>query len=216
MRGAFFLSEPGRYIELTAAAQPLAAGAGRSLARRIWHGRSPTPDALRKWAEQLARESPQPPGRVHQLGRFEDESALAALRVSLPADLAAALRAQLEWYGCRGAGFHTDAHYDAVIFGAWCLAGPPRDIAFGGLRIPCTAGDLVVFDPFQPHAVLDPGQALYRREHYADAPASVFAGFELELSEPVRNRFGIGPVEPGAFSIGSATAVDAETGRIVR
>ena len=199
------------------AAPPLSAGAGRSLARRIWHGRAPASPALRQRAEQLGLESPQQPGRVHQLGRFEDERAFQALHRSLPTGLAAALRPQFEWYGCRGAGFHTDAHYDAVLFGAWCLAGLPRDIAFdGGVRLRCAAGDLVVFDPFQPHAVLDPGQPLYRRECYEGAPASVFAGFELELSDAVRQCFGIGEAEPGAFSIGSATAVNAETGQIVR
>ena len=175
------------------------------------------PAVLRQRAEQLALETPQLPGRVHQLGRFEDENTLQALHTSLPAALATALRGQFEWYACRGAGFHTDAHYDAVLFGAWCLAGPPRDIAFdGGMRLRCAAGDLVVFDPFLPHAVLDPGQPLYRRERYEGAPASVFAGFELELSDPVRQCFGIGPAEPGAFLIGSATAVNAETGQIVR
>ncbi len=211
------MTASGRFVELAGATPPLSAGAGRSLARRVWHGQAPASAALRQRAGQRGLESPQLPGRVHQLGRFEDENAFHALHTSLPTALAAALRAQFEWYGCRGAGFHTDAHYDAVLFGAWCLAGPPRDIAFDGrTRLRCAAGDLVVFDPFQPHAVLDPAQPLYRREHYEGAPASVFAGFELELSDPVRQCFGIGPAEPGSFSIGSATAVNAETGQIVR
>jgi hypothetical protein len=63
--------------------------------------------------------------------------------------------------------------------------------------------------------VLDPGEGCYQRERYTAAPANVFIGFELELTTLVRQRFGIGPAEPGAFSIGSATAVNAETGQIV-
>jgi hypothetical protein len=213
-RGAFFLSD-GRFIELPAA-PPMSAGAIRALARRIWHGRAPVPASWQRRAAQLAQETPQLPGRVHPQGRFEDEALWQALSACLPDDLAAALRRPFEWYGCRGAGFHTDAHYDAVLFGAWCLAGPERDIVLAsGPRIRCAWGELAVFDPFQPHAVLDPDEGCYLRERYAAAPANVFLGFELELTTLVRHRFAIGPAEPGAFSIGSATAVNAETGQIV-
>jgi len=41
-------------------------------------------------------------------------------------------------------------------------------------------------------------------------------GFELDLTAAAREAFGIGPAEAGAFSIGSATAVNAETGDFVR
>ncbi|HEX4584662.1 MAG TPA: hypothetical protein VH183_07520 [Burkholderiaceae bacterium] len=194
----------------------MSAGPYRALARRIWHGRTQVPEPLVQRAEQLVQETPQTPGRVHPLGRFEDEEGWQALRRCLPEPLAASLSRQFEWYGCRGAGFHTDAHYDTVLFGAWYLAGPARDVVLAGLQLPCEAGDVVVFDPFQPHAVLDPGHARYDRGHYAAAAASVFLAFEIELAAPVRERFGIGPAVPGAFSIGSATAVNAETGQIVR
>jgi len=196
----------------------MAAGASRGLARRIWHGRLPIPPELGRCAAQLAQQTPATPGRVHTLGRFADESALLTLRAGLPAAFGSALRPEFEWYGCKGAGFHTDAHYDAVLFGAWLLAGPPRDIAFAEppLRLACSAGDAVVFDPFQPHAVLDPGEAGYERGRYLPAAPNVFLGFELELTDIVRRQFGIGPAETGAFSIGSATPVNAETGQIVR
>ena len=215
-RGAFFLSD-GRSIELAARA-PMSAGADRSLARCIWHARALVPPGLVRQAEQVAERTPASPGRVHGLGQFQDEGTWRALKACLPAHLAAALRGQFEWYGCRGAGFHTDAHYPSVLFGAWNLAGPARDIVFADpwLRVACASSELVIFDPFQPHAVLDPGEERYRRERYPEAAASVFLGFELELTAAVRQQFGVGPAEPGALSISSATVVNAETGRIER
>ena len=56
----------------------------------------------------------------------------------------------------------------------------------------------------------------YDRERYAGAAASLFLAFEIELTGPVRERFGIGPAGPASFAVGSATAVNAETGDIVR
>lgn len=196
----------------------MSAGASRTLARRVWHGRTCAPMPLRQRAEQLAATAPQVPGRVQPLGRFEDPAAWQLLSACLPLQVGQGLRPAFEWYACRGAGFHTDAHYDSVLFGAWCLAGPARELvlAQGGLRLACGVDDLVVFDPFEPHAVLDSGQVLYDREHFSGAPASVFLGFEIELIDPVRERFRIGPAEPGAFVIGGSTAVNAETGVIVR
>jgi hypothetical protein len=196
----------------------MAADVSRSLARRIWHARVAIPAPLGRRAAQLAEETPADPGRVHDLGRFQDEGAWQALSACLPEHLGAALSRQFEWYGCRGAGFHTDAHYPSVLFGAWCVAGPPRDIVFAHpwLRIACANCELVVFDPYQPHAVLDPGEERYLRQRYVAAAANVFVGFELELTAPVQREFGIGPAEPGAFAISSATAVNAETGRFVR
>jgi hypothetical protein len=207
----------GRFVELETAT-PFSAGVSRALARRIWHGRIPVPAQLGREAALLAGKTPETPGRVHSLGRFEDETAWQALEGSLPQPLGASLRRPFEWYACRGAGFHTDAHYEGVLFGAWCLAGPERDVVFAsaGPRLACAPGDLVVFDPFQPHAVLDRGQTRYDRDHYAAAAASVFLGFELHLDAAARERFGIGPPGAGSLAIGSATAVNAETGQIVR
>jgi hypothetical protein len=205
----------GRFVELHGA-RAMSAGPYRALARRVWHGKAPVPAALCQRAAQLAEKTPELAGRVHELGRFADEAGWLALNACLPAKAAAALRRPFEWYGCRGAGFHTDAHYDAVLFGAWCLAGPDRDVVFAGsgLRLKCAVGELVVFDPFQPHAVLDQGQAHYDHDRYAGSRASVFLGFELELTAAVHDQFGIGPAQPGAIAISSATVVNAETGTI--
>jgi len=197
----------------------MSADAARGLGWRIWRGRGKASASLKQRAALLAEAVPQIPGRVHELGRFEDRSVLQALQACLPEPLAAAVRPTFEWYGCRGAGFHTDSHYNAVLFGAWGLAGPERDILFAGadgLYLRCAAAGLVVFDPFVPHAVLDPDQARYDRGRYAGAAANVFLGFEVGLTAPACAAFGIGPAEPGAFAIGSATAVNAETGAFVR
>jgi hypothetical protein len=211
----------GHLIELRAAG-PLSADGCRSLARFVWRAEGVVPASLERQAAQLAEGAPDSPGRVNDLGRFvdetADETARRALCACLPERFVDALRPPLQWYACRGAGFHTDAHYSSVLFGAWYLAGPARDLAFAepALQFACPIGGLVVFDPFQPHAVLDPGQNRYDRPRYVGAPASVFLGFELELTAAVSEHFGIGPAAAAAFLISTSTAVNAETGRLSR
>jgi hypothetical protein len=155
-------------------------------------------------------------GRVHGLGRLAGGSIHSALAAALPPDLRDSLRSEFEWYACRGAFFHNDAHYGAVLFGAWCVAGPPREIVFAraGARCPAGPGDWVVFDPFEPHAVLDRGDEFYRRERYEGAPASLFLGFELQLDERVRQAFGIVPAPAGAAVLASSIPINAETGAL--
>jgi hypothetical protein len=156
------------------------------------------------------------PGRVLGLGRFEDQALRDALAASMPSPLGHSLRAGFEWYACRGAFFHHDAHYGGVLFGAWCVGGPRREIVFSrsGIRVAARVGDWVAFDPFEPHAVLDTGALRYVREHYADAPVSLFVGFELDLDDSVRRAFGIGPAAHGATVLASHVAVNAESGAL--
>jgi hypothetical protein len=156
------------------------------------------------------------PGRVHGLGRFGSSEVRAALAAALPARLRDSLRSKFEWYACRGAFFHNDAHYGEVLFGAWCVAGPKREIVFAraGARVPAGPGDWVVFDPFEPHAVLDTGTERYQRAHYDRAPVSLFLGFELELDEGVRRAFGIGPALAGSPVLASSVAINAESGEL--
>ena len=156
------------------------------------------------------------PGRVHGLGRFVADDVRAALAGALPAGLRSSLRGEFEWYACRGAFFHTDAHYGEVLFGAWCVAGPRREIVFArhGARLPAVPGNWVVFDPFEPHAVLDAGMDHYERRHYDRSPVSLFLGFELELDACVRQAFGIGLPRTGAPLLASSVAVNAETGAL--
>jgi len=153
---------------------------------------------------------------VYSLGRFRDDALRSLLAEALPPELRGALRLDFEWYACRGAFFHNDAHYGGVLFGAWCAAGPPREIVFSrlGLRAPAAPGDWTVFDPFEPHAVLDSGTAEFRRDHYEGAPVSLFIGFELELVDTVCRNFGIAPPAPGSTILSSAVAIHAENGRI--
>jgi hypothetical protein len=152
-------------------------------------------------------------GRVQSGGTWTDAEAFRRLRAAL-APCGDALRQRFEWYVCRGAFFHTDAHYADVLFGVWYLAGPPVELVFPRprLRMPLTPGMAAVFDPFEVHGVLKPGASGYQPADYAGSPPSVMAGFELELSERVREHFGIGAPESGARVVGSTTRVAAATG----
>jgi hypothetical protein len=156
------------------------------------------------------------PGRVHSLGEFTDGASHRLLAATLPADCALRLRERFEWYTCRGAGFHNDAHYADVLFGAWCIAGPPREIVFPRAmrRIPAEIGDVVIFDPFEPHAVLDPGQDRYARERYEGAAPSLFIGFEIELDAAAIQAFGIDQAPSTGVNLSSSVPINAETGAL--
>src|SRR5512147_2260643 len=89
-----------------------------------------TPMLATAAAQALARAGELPVGRVVSSGRWRDRATYAQLARQLPAALAPHLREDFEWYACRGAFFHNDAHYGQVLFGAWCIDGPAREIAF--------------------------------------------------------------------------------------
>ena len=183
----------------------------RGSAARLLVGRMPPPPVPLPDATAVVA-----PGRVHGLGRSADPRIHADLTAALPAALRSSLRRQFEWYACRGAFFHNDAHFGGVLFGAWCLGGPPREIVFAraNARCPAGPGDWVAFDPFEPHAVLESGASRYRRDRYEEAPVSLFLGFELELDEPVRQAFAIGPAPATAAVLASSVAINAETGTL--
>ena len=188
-----------------------AQAADRGTASRLLAGWLAVPDISLPDTRQASL-----PGRVHGLGRFASAEVRAALAGALPAELRQSLRSEFEWYACRGAFFHNDAHYGGVLFGAWCVDGPPREIVFARTAARCRAepGDWVVFDPFEPHAVLDRGAGVYRRARYEGAPASLFLGFELQIDERVRSVFGIGPAPAQAPVLASSVAINAETGAL--
>lgn len=188
------------------------AGGRRSSATRLLAGSLALPPELREAANPVAF-SATVPGRVVSGGTFELAEAHAALAAALGSVLAPSLRRSFEWYVCRGAFFHNDAHYDGVLFGVWCVAGPPREVVFPrlGLRVSVAPGDWAVFDPFEPHAVLDPGAPTYDRVPYANARPSVFAGFEIELNEATCAAFAIAEDAPG-IELSSRTRINAETG----
>ncbi len=207
------------FIELPAAAARCEGqDGGRASARRIWVAHLAPSAAVAESAHRIEAECPQPPGRVHGLGDFVDPAAHRSLLARLPASSGLRLRERFEWYACRGAGFHNDAHYDGVLFGAWCVLGPARQIVFAraSMRVGAAIGDLVVFDPYEPHAVLDPERAQYSREHYEGAPPSVFVGFEIELDAAARAAFGVGAAPASGPVLSSAIPINAETGALPR
>jgi hypothetical protein len=206
-----------RFIAICAVPAICAAeGASRSTARCLWTARLEPPATLVARTPAVLERCPSLAGRVHGLGSFADAGIHAALAAQLPCGLGAELRERFEWYACRGVGFHTDAHYGGVLFGAWCVAGPPREIAFSraGVRVGAAVGDCTIFDPFEPHAVLDPGQSTYTREHFQNAPASLFLGFEIVLDDAARAAFGIGAAASSGVLLASSVAVNAETGAL--
>lgn len=160
-------------------------------------------------------------GRVLSGGIIENAAhanlVRAALTAALPTPLLVHLRSRFEWYGCRGAAFHNDAHYADVLFGAWCIDGPARQIVFPRVatRINAAAGDWIVFDPFEPHAVLLPGRDRYQSDDYhAGDAASVFLAFELDLAQPLREIFLIGSGAERSLLLASRVPIHAETGAI--
>jgi hypothetical protein len=187
-----------------------ATGLARALARKVGHARSlaglPEPPAAQASV----------PGRVSSAGVWRDGKVHAALAAIVGPALVPALRTQFEWYLTRGAFFHNDAHYEGVLFGIWCVAGPPAELVLPrlGLRFDASPGALTVFDPFEVHGVLRPGRSTYAADDYQDAVPSVFVGFELELTPLVATAFEVGPacVAP---TLSSATRINAATGAVV-
>jgi hypothetical protein len=155
-----------------------------------------------------------PVGRVESLGGFEDTEVEHELRRGLPEIFVSFARSRLEWYACRGAFFHNDAHYDGVLFGIWSILGPARDIVFPriGCRLSSAVGEMVVFDPFEPHGVLDAAALSYRAQDYEGTEPSVFLGFEIELSAQVRDAFGIAPARERVPTLSSRIAINPENG----
>lgn len=191
--------------------------AARGSAGALLEGTVPlAPSLQRVAAAALSGAGRLDPGRVASLGPWRDQAALGQLRAALPPSLAPSLRESFEWYACRGACYHTDAHYADVLFGAWCVLGPSRELVFARLktRVDATPGALCVFDPFEPHAVLETNQWIYAREHYEDSAASVFLGFELALSMEVAVFFGIGRAPDAGPRLSSRVRVNAESGAI--
>lgn len=203
---------PVEFIAHEAPPLACASAAGtRPIAQRLARGQHPPEHALIMAAREVAR-SAGPPGRVQSGGTFRDASVSTQIASALGPALASALKETLEWYVCRGAHFHNDAHYGDVLFGVWCVLGPPADLVFAraGLRIAAGPGCLAVFDPFEVHGVLSPSRARYSADDYLDAEPSVFVGFELALPL-VREVFGVNEISD-ARVISSQTRIDAVSG----
>ena len=189
-------------------------GAARSLAAAAAIGAC-TPDAtLRSRARQIA-DSNAAVGKVHAGGTWQDPSVQAHLAESLGTRLGPSLREGFEWYYCRGAFFHNDAHYEARLFGIWYIDGPQIEFVFprAALRIAAAPSSVVVFDPFEVHGVVAPGLNTYAASDYQDAEASVFVGFELDITLAIADAFGIQDGARGHV-ISSRTRIDATSGAI--
>ena len=190
------------------------AGAPRSLASRLWYTHAPPESELRVLARAAALRLHGPVGRVESAGSFEDADTYAALRTALPETFAAFAKPRLEWYGCRGAFFHNDAHYAGVLFGVWSVWGPPRELVFPRVnrRLPAGIGAVVVFDPYEPHGLLDAGAGLYHAPDYEGCEPNLFVGFEVTLASQVREAFGIESAGGRGFTLSSRIAINPESG----
>ncbi len=200
-------------------APPLLAGSAsalRSVARRVATSVAPPPHDLTVRANAVESAAAPAVGRVQSGGTWHDAHTRTALELALHPLPPRALRPTFEWYVCRGAYFHTDAHYADVLFGVWYIAGPSVDIVFARtrLRVAARAGTIVVFDPFEVHGVLRPGASEYRADDYSDSGTSVFVGFELELDDAVRATFDVRAPAVGARLVSSGTRVKATTGAL--
>jgi hypothetical protein len=192
-----------------------AAGAARLIARTIAAGQSAPDEALSQRAHAIARPAGAVTGKVHALGAWHDRAVHAQLAETLGTPLGAALRPHFEWYSCRGAFFHNDAHYDARLFGVWCIAGPAMDLVFprAAVRLAIRPGHFVVFDPFEVHGVLIPEAEVYNSSDYHDAATSMFLGFELDITPSVADAFGI-RVGAQGYVISSRSRINAVNGAI--
>jgi len=154
-------------------------------------------------------------GKVHSAGNWQDAAVRQQLANALGTRLGSALRPEFQWYYCRGAFFHNDAHYDARLFGVWYINGPPMQLVFprAALRVDIARSNVVVFDPFEVHGVLAPGSRTYAASDYQTVSASVFVGFELDINDDVAHAFNIDNDMTGQV-ISSKTRIDPATGAI--
>ena len=189
-------------------------GAVRSIAKAISVGTCAPDAALCERAREVAQHAVAV-GKVHAGDTWRDLAVHQQLAETLGTRLGPALRPDFEWYYCRGAFFHNDAHYDARLFGVWCIEGPPMLLVFprAALRVPVAQGSVVVFDPFEVHGVLAPGCRTYAANDYQSAEASAFVGFELDITPTVADAFDI-QAEVSGHVISSRTRINASSGAI--
>jgi hypothetical protein len=202
------------FLELNAPASLAGSATSlRPMARRVATAIATPPPELAANASATGNREPAI-GHVQSGGTWSDDLVHTALAQALNPLSGHALRRTFEWYQCRGAFFHTDAHYPDVLLGVWYVEGPPVDIVFAraALRIDARPGTIVVFDPFEVHGVLRPGATEYHVDDYVGWAVSVFVGFELELDDTVREAFKLAAPAAGARLVSSSTRVMPTTG----
>jgi hypothetical protein len=106
------------------------------------------------------------------------------------ADYESSVATRIDWLASRGAGFHNDVarHWSRSLF--WVLALDVDAVEFvmphAGVRVPLSAGDLVVFDPAMAHGLCRPGDAgVALAESFAgdDAGRQLFLTGEMRLGD---------------------------------
>lgn len=189
-----------------------AAGTTRSIADKLAFGHCAADSALQTRARDLG-DPTSIAGRVYSGGAWRDGAAHAQLAAVLGETLGSALRADFEWYCCRAAFFHNDAHYEGRLFGTWCIAGPALELVFprAAVRLPGAPDAVTVFDPFEVHGILAPGAQYFYATDYEEIEPSLMLGFELDLTPQVAMAFGIKPGAAGRV-ISSRTRIDASSG----
>ncbi len=188
-----------------------ASGSTRSIASKIAFNCCLPDDSLEARANEERHAADA--GRVYSSGVWRDAGAQRRLVDALGPALAGGLHDDFEWYRCRGAFFHNDAHYDNRLFGVWCISGPPADLVFprASLRIDITPGNIAVFDPFEVHGILLRDATHFSATDYEAVAATVLLGFELDLTAEIAAAFGIAAGINGPM-ISSRTRISAATG----
>jgi len=189
-----------------------AAGTARSIADKIAFGHCPASAALQTRARDL-RDPTSVAGRVYSGGAWRDTAVHAQLAAVLGDTLGGALRDDFEWYCCRAAFFHNDAHYEGRLFGTWCIAGAELELVFprASVRLSSAPSAITVFDPYEVHGILAPGAQQFSATDYEDIEPSLILGFELDLTPAIAAAFGIKPGATGRI-ISSATRIAASSG----
>ena len=106
------------------------------------------------------------------------------------ADYERSVASRIDWLASRGAGFHNDVarHWSRSLF--WILALDVGDVEFvlphAALRVPLSAGDLVVFDQAMAHGLcrpVDDGRAVAESFEDGDAGCQLFLTGEMLLAD---------------------------------
>ena len=146
------------------------------------------------------------------------EAATAALEsLCVTAELPSAFDSQILL--CRGAAFHNDLHgWDNALFLNWYLAGPSRDIVVAGIgHVTLHPGDVVLFDPSRPHALLREGEKRFVKTGWGGEPEdhSIFLSCDIALTAELDGLFGIQRAKEAA-AFNELGSVDIERLRILR
>jgi hypothetical protein len=184
----------------------------RSIANKIAYAQSVAGKALQARASEL-RNQAYVPGRVYSCGSWSDDEVHSHLAAVLGSTLGSGLRTDFEWYCCRGAFFHNDAHYDGRLFGTWSIGGPAHYLVFPreSVRLTRAPNNIAIFDPFEVHGILLERAKVFEPADYADSESTAILGFELDLTPAIADAFGIAS---GATErvISSATRISASNG----